>query len=187
MAKNITKIPNDARAPGLAEFAKSKRSYGRFGFFYFLTYPPKKQFEKKPTSEWQSTPTYTPVAYCDEFAVTTMVKKRKTPSKSTQAYKKLARYRQAFDELDVTEDGELSAAELHTAMREKGLKLSLSSTLSMMSDADANGDDSISFEEFTTMMDAAATFNGSKAWTTAVRVREEAHRHEPRMLTICSQ
>ena len=93
------------------------------GFFYFLTYPPKKQFEKKPTSEWQSTPTYTPVAYCDEFAVTTMVKKRKTPSKSTQAYKKLARYRQAFDELDVTEDGELSAAELHTAMREKGLKL----------------------------------------------------------------
>ena len=116
-----------------------------------------------------------------------MAKKRKTPSKSTQAYKKLARYRKAFAELDVTEDGELSAAELHTAMREKGLKLSLSSTLSMMSDADSNGDDSISFEEFTTMMDAAATFNGTKAWTTAVRVREEAHRHEPRMLSICSQ
>jgi hypothetical protein len=104
-----------------------------------------------------------------------MAKKRKTPSKSTQAYKKLARYRKAFDELDVTEDGELSAAELHTAMREKGLKLSLSSTLSMMSDADANGDNSISFEEFTAVMDTAATFKGSKAWTTAVRVREEAH------------
>ena len=101
-----------------------------------------------------------------------MAKKRKTPSKSTQAYKKLARYRQAFDELDVTEDGELSAAELHTAMREKGLKLSLSSTLSMMSDADANGDNSISFEEFTNVMDSAATFKASKAWSTAVRVCE---------------
>ena len=29
MAKNITKSPNDARAPGLAEFAKSLRPYGR--------------------------------------------------------------------------------------------------------------------------------------------------------------
>ena len=116
-----------------------------------------------------------------------MVKKRKTPSKSTQANKKLARYRKAFAELDVTEDGELSAAELHTAMQEKGLKLSLVSTLSMMSDADANGDNSISFEEFTSVMDRAATFKASKAWTTAVRVREEATRHEPRMLTNCSQ
>ena len=116
-----------------------------------------------------------------------MAKKRKTPSKSTQANKKLARYRQAFDELDVTEDGELSAAELHTAMREKGLKLSLSSTLSMMSDADANGDNSISFEEFTNVMDSAATFKASKAWTTAVRVCERKGPTETRTPAACSQ
>ncbi|KAL2344097.1 hypothetical protein Fmac_005382 [Flemingia macrophylla] len=61
-------------------------------------------------------------------------------------------FRDAFDLYDRDRNGLISAAELHSALNRLGMKCSVDKCRDMIRSVDSDGDGSVNFEEFKTMM-----------------------------------